>query len=121
MLPRDLAARLAPQEAPPGPEHSGPPSPAPSDTTFVIEDFRPETLEDFRPETMETGRDLASLSMMQSTVEENLACIRGLAGSAAWPGRQPVPALLPDLGLVLADLGLGLEHLEEPQVFTDRS
>ena len=88
---------------------------SPNDTTFVVE-APPE-------EEVETGRSLASISLMASTVEENLAVIRGLAGEgcSAGEGREePRPAHLPDLGLVLADLGLDLGELH-PQVFTPRA
>jgi len=82
-----------------------------NDTTFVVEAPAEEELE--------TGRSLASISLMASTVEENLAAIRGLAageGCSAGEGRvEPRPAHLPDLGLVLADLGLDLGELH-PQV-----
>ena len=101
---------------------------SPNDTTFLVE--VPE-------EEVDTGRSVASLSMLQSTIDDHLACIRDLAGdrppgcdhgaTARWTaagegcssaeGRSspPLPSAWPDLGLVLADLGLELEGLE-PQV-----
>jgi len=101
--------------------------PSLNDTTFVIAGRQEEE--------MATGRSIASFSMMQSTIDENLACIKGLAGKechreelAGGEGcslaeqriQEPVPTSLPDLNLVLQDLGLDLDTLQ-PQVFTDRS
>jgi len=101
--------------------------PSLNDTTFLIAGRHEEE--------MATGRSIASFSMMQSTIDENLACIRGLAGEgcprealAVGEGcslaerriQEPVPTSLPDLNLVLQDLGIDLDTLQ-PQVFTDRS
>lgn len=96
--------------------------PSLNDTTFLIAGRQEEE--------MATGRSIASFSMMQSTIDENLACIRGLAGEgcpreelAGGEGcslaeqriQEPVPTSLPDLNLVLQDLGLDLDTLQ-PQV-----
>ena len=97
--------------------------PSLNDTTFLIVG-RPE-------EEMATGRSIASFSMMQSTIDDNLACIKGLAGrecsreELAGGGegcslaeqriQEPIPTSLPDLNLVLQDLGLDLDTLQ-PQV-----
>ena len=96
--------------------------PSLNDTTFLIAGRQEEELA--------TGRSIASFSMMQSTIDENLACIKGLAGEeypreelAGGEGcslaerriREPVPTSLPDLNLVLQDLGLDL-HMVQPQV-----
>jgi len=101
--------------------------PSLNDTTFLIAGRHEEE--------MATGRSIASFSMMQSTIDENLACIKGLAGKecpreelAGGEGcslaeqriQEPVPTSLPDLNLVLQHLGLDLDTLQ-PQVFTDRS
>ena len=97
--------------------------PSLNDTTFLIAGRQEEELT--------TGRSIASLSMMQNTIDENLACIRGLAEE--WPREQlvagegssladqrvqePVPTSMPDLNLVLQDLGLDLDTLQlQPQV-----
>ena len=97
--------------------------PSLNDTTFLIAGRQEEELT--------TGRSIASLSMMQNTIDENLACIRGLAED--WPREQlvagegssladqrvqePVPTSMPDLNLVLQDLGLDLDTLQlQPQV-----
>ena len=99
--------------------------PSLNDTTFVIAGRQEEE--------MATGRSIASFSMMQSTIDENLACIKGLAGKechreelAGGEGcslaeqriQEPVPTSLPDLNLVLQDLGLDLDTLQ-PQVLIE--
>ena len=96
--------------------------PSLNDTTFLIVGRQEEE--------MATGRSIASFSMMQSTIDENLACIKGLVGGgcpreelAVGEGcslaerriQEPVPTSLPDLNLVLQDLGLDLATLQ-PQV-----
>ena len=106
-------------------------------TTFIIEEGGEEG---------ETGRSVVSLSLLQSTIEGNLAAIRGMVGEgcsglegegysvlegegysvlegegySVLEGRAspPLPASLPDLGLVLADLGLEVDTLQ-PQVGTE--
>ena len=99
--------------------------PSLNDTTFLIAGRHEEE--------MATGRSIASFSMMQSTIDENLACIKGLAGKecpreelAGGEGcslaeqriQEPVPTSLPDLNLVLQHLGLDLDTLQ-PQVLIE--
>merc|ERR1719369_672332 len=81
---------------------------SPNNSTFVIEEGGEEACD--------TYRSILSLSMMQSTIEDNLACIREMKGGGEWSHREetsrspgPLPAMLPDLGQVLADLGLELD------------